>query len=238
MISVIIPTHEEAEELPRTLEALRMQGLGLGSGSAGTVPEIEVVVVDASSADGTGSLAREAGARVVESERMCRAQQMNLGATAARGDIFWFLHADTWVPPLAAVSVVAALEDPSIVGGGFGRRFRSASPFLLATCACASVRSRCWGLYFGDQSIFAKRSVFETVQGFPDVPVFEDFEFCQRLRTMGKLRYLTPAVKSSARRFQKRGALAVTLHDLWLTLRYHAGEDPQAIWDRLQAKKK
>jgi rSAM/selenodomain-associated transferase 2 len=223
MITVVIPTFNEAPQLPSTLSALRAQD-----------EPVEVVVVDAGSDDETLAVAREAGARVVLSERRQRAHQLNRGAAEAHGEVLWFLHADTWVHPHAAGRILKAFEDPAVVGGGFRRWFRSASPFLLLSCGLAVLRSHGRGWYFGDQSIFVRREVFERVGGFPDLPVFEDFEFCQKLKGQGKLRCLGPAVRSSARRFAAQGALWVTLRDLWWTVRYWRGESPEALWESIR----
>ncbi|MFT5187671.1 MAG: rSAM/selenodomain-associated transferase 2 [Verrucomicrobiales bacterium] len=226
MISVIIPTLNEEANLPSTLASLQKQG-----------ELLEILVVDAGSTDGTQALAREAGARVIVSDRRQRAHQLNLGATAAQGEALWFLHADTWVDPLSSRSIARAMENPTVVGGGFKRRFRSASPFLMLTCVFASLRSRWFGLYFGDQSMWVRSLDFTEMGGFEDVPVFEDFDFCQRLKKRGRMDCLGPAVRSSARRFEKRGALAVTLHDLWLTVRYHCGMSPYKIWERINRRR-
>ena len=223
MISVIIPTLNEEENLPETLAAL-----------AATSEQVEVVVCDAGSEDGTISVAEASGARVVTCEKRQRAAQLNAGAAIAKGDALWFLHADTWVPPTSVRALRQALDDEDVVGGGFKRRFRSASPLLLVSCWIAGIRSARRGLYFGDQSIFVRKGVFEEMRGFHDLPVFEDFDFCKRLRVLGEMRCLSPPVRSSARRFTRRGTLKVVLHDLWLTWCYHRGESPHSIWKRLQ----
>lgn len=223
MISVIIPTLNEAENLPETLGCL-----------ARLKEPVEIIVVDAGSTDATVALAEADGVRVLHSEKRQRAHQLDLGAAAAKGDVLWFLHADTWVKHGAVASIVEALRKPDVVGGGFTRRFRSASPLLVLTCWIASLRSRWCGLFFGDQSIFVRRSVFDQIGGFADLPVFEDFDLCQKLKSVGKMRCVRPSVRSSARRFHKRGVLAVVLQDLWLTLRYHAGESPESIMRRIR----
>ena len=221
VISVIIPTLNEASELPETLARLARQDRPM-----------EIVVVDAGSADETVTLARKAGARVMACDRRQRAHQFNLGAAEAEGDILWFLHADTWVSGGAARAIEAALDDPKVIGGGFKRRFRSPSLLLRCSCMVASLRSRFFGLYFGDQSIFVRREQFAALGGFAGLPVFEDFDFCQRLKRRGPMVCLGPPVRSSARRFE-RGACYVTLRDLWLTTLYHLGENPHRIWQRM-----
>ena len=224
MISIIIPTLNEEENLPGTLAAIRKL-----SG------RIQVIVVDAGSTDGTVKLAESEGVQVITSDQRQRAHQLNLGAAVALGEILWFVHADTLVDPMAAQAIRRALTESTVVGGGFRRRFRSASPWLFLSCKIASLRSRWAGLYFGDQSLYVRRNVFARLGGFSDLPVFEDFDFCRRLRPLGKMRCLGPPVWSSARRFQERGALVVLAHDLWLTWLYHRGESPYKIWERLHS---
>ena len=104
MISVVIPTFNEAEELPGCLAALRDQAAH------------ELIVADGGSTDGTAELAATAGAVLVECGVRQRAAQMNLGARRASGDILLFLHADTRLP----AGGLAAVEEA--VAGGRGRR--------------------------------------------------------------------------------------------------------------------
>jgi rSAM/selenodomain-associated transferase 2 len=218
MVSVIIPALNEAELLPDTLSHVE----------ANQKPH-EVLVVDGGSTDDTVALANVAGAQVINSSQAGRAIQMNLGAARARGDIFLFLHADTWLGREALRQIENALAQPAIVGGGFTRRFRSRSPFLRLTCLLGECRSRWFGWFFGDQGIFVRRSVFEQVGGFQNLPLFEDVDFSRRIARLGRLVTLRPDVVSSARRFAERGPLATTATDVWLTIRYFAGGDPAQL---------
>lgn len=225
MVTVIIPTLNEADNLPEVLRRLQ------------SIREVgEVLVVDATSDDGTAEVAEAMGARVLVTRRTHRADQMNAGAAEARGDLLWFLHGDTWVPAESGKMILEAFADSTVVGGGFKRWFRSASPLLWIGCVFASLRSRWFGLYFGDQSLVVRRSTFEQLGGFADYPVFEDWDLCQRLKEKGKLAYLTSPVRSSARRFQRRSILSMMTGDLWLTFLYLRGESPYKLWQRLMRK--
>jgi len=218
MISVIIPTLNEAELLPATLHRLQ----------ANRAPN-EILVADGGSRDETTGLADKAGARVIHSPRRGRAAQMNLATTAARGEVFLFLHADTWLGPDALNQIAEALARPGIVGGGFARRFRSSSLFLRLSCAVGAWRSGCLGWFFGDQGIFVRRAVFKQVGGFRDWPLFEDLDFSRRIAQVGQITMLRSNVVSSARRFAARGAFLTTASDVWLTVRYLAGADPHRL---------
>ena len=215
MVAVIIPTLNEEELLPTTLNCIRANDAAC-----------ELLVVDGGSGDATVQLAETGGARVIHSPKRQRALQMNLGAQQARSDIFLFLHADTWLGPNALRQIEKALDQPAVVGGGFARRFLGASPVLCLTCWIGESRSRLLGWFFGDQGIFARRSAFERVGGFRELPLFEDLDFCRRLSRLGSLTTLRPPIVSSSRRFDARGSLLTTLSDVWLTTRYLCGADP------------
>ncbi len=223
MVSLIIPTLNEAELLPHTLARVR----------ANNAP-LEILVVDGGSSDRTVTLAEAGGARVIHSPQCQRAFQMNLGAQYARGEAFLFLHADTWIGPNALSQIEDVLRDAQVVGGGFARRFRSRSPILRVTCMISHWRSRWFGWFYGDQGIFVRRVIFERVGGFRDLPLFEDVDFSREIARHGRVVTLRAEVISSGRRFAGRGALAATASDVWLTLRYLAGAHPA----RLASKRK
>ncbi len=212
-VSVIIPTWNEAHDLPRTLQAV----------FAGFPPPAEIIVVDAGSGDGTLDRAAAFSAvRIVPSPVRQRAAQMNLGAVRARTDILYFLHADTCIPTGTFAAIERAVARGA-AGGGFIRRFDSPSWILAATSRLADWRCRLWGWFLGDQSIFVARDVFRRLGGFRDVDRFEDLDFSRRLSRIAKTVTLTPPVVTSARRFSAKGPLRQTWLDLRLTLDYLRG---------------
>ncbi|MEO7300078.1 MAG: TIGR04283 family arsenosugar biosynthesis glycosyltransferase [Verrucomicrobiota bacterium] len=211
MISIIIPTLNEAGQLPVTLEKIR----------ANSAPH-QIIIADGGSSDATLEVAKRQGAEIIRAEKQ-RSSQMNAGAKAARGEIFLFLHADTHLPSSSLSQIESALKDEGVVGGGFARRFDSNSIFLRGTCALATWRSRRFGLFLGDQGIFVRREIFARLGGFKEMTAFEDVDFSRRLAQCGKTATLQPAVVSSARRFEKRGPFLTTCRDLWLTVNYATG---------------
>ena len=225
-ISVIIPAANEAAALPDCLARIER-----------TLSEI--IVVDAGSEDESAAIAHAAGCKVVPALQRHRARQMNLGAAQARGRILLFLHADTWLPSDARAKITTAIDRQHALGGAFTRRYRSRSLILALTSRLAGLRTRVCGWHLGDQAIFVRRDVFEGLQGFRDIPIFEDLDFSCRLRTLGWTATLTPPVCSSARRFAQRGPLCTTWHDLLLTRQFLSGKNPNQLCqppaDRLKA---
>lgn len=202
-ISVIIPTKDEADNLPATVEALRAGGIE------------DIVVVDGGSGDGTMEVAKNLGCRAFEADRPGRARQMNLGAAQAAGEVLLFLHADTIVPSESIGALREMTIDlPEVAGGAFARRFDSGSPILKKTCRWAEWRCRKYGIFLGDQGIFVLRPVFDRMGGFDEeFGPGEDIDFTMRLRRVGRTVLLQPPVLSSARRFERRGAVAQTVID-------------------------
>ncbi|MDF1825860.1 MAG: TIGR04283 family arsenosugar biosynthesis glycosyltransferase [Verrucomicrobiales bacterium] len=203
-LSVIIPTLNEAENLPATLDCFRAAGIE------------EVIVVDGGSEDGTVERAVAGGSRVLTAPEPGRAGQMNLGARESSGEVLLFSHGDTRIPSQTLRNLEFVLkESPELVGGGFARRFESRSCLLRFTAWCSDFRGRWWGLFLGDQGIFVKRSVFEALRGFDEAVVpGEDLDFSYRMAKAGRTCLVGPPVMSSARRFEKRGAFHQTRLDL------------------------
>jgi glycosyltransferase involved in cell wall biosynthesis len=120
MISFVIPAHNEAELLGRTLAAMRESAPAAGE-------SYEVIVADDSSIDGTVTIAREHGARVVAVNFRPIAATRNAGARAATGDLLFFVDADTMVTGQVIRAAVRALRRGA-VGGGSAVRFDGPVP--------------------------------------------------------------------------------------------------------------
>ena len=207
-LSAIIPTLNEAETLAATLEAMP--------------PGAELIVSDGGSADETVSIAERHGARVVTGERG-RALQMNRGAKAAAGDVLLFVHADCVLGPDTRDEVVHALEDSQTVGGAFRLRIRDASWGLKLIAATANFRARHLGTSYGDQGLFVRRSAFDQVGGYPELPFMEDVALVRKLGKMGKLVQLNAPITTGRRHWQKLGPLATTLLNWSVVLLYTIG---------------
>jgi rSAM/selenodomain-associated transferase 2 len=208
-LSVVVPTLDEGGAIVGALESADAQG-------------VERIVVDGGSADATIALARAHADLVLVTERG-RALQMNAGARAAAGEVLLFLHADTTLPQGYAAHVAAALADPGVVAGRFDVRLDARGPLYACLGRLISLRSRLTGIATGDQAIFVRRAVFEAVGGFPPEPIMEDVALSRALRRRGRIACLRAAVRTSARRWQRDGAVRTILLMWALRLAYYAG---------------
>lgn len=208
-LSVVLPTLDEAGAIVGALESAAGRG-------------VERVVVDGGSTDATIALARPHAELVLVTERG-RAYQMNAGARAAAGEVLLFLHADTTLPPDYAAQVATALADPGTVAGRFDLRLDARGPLYACLGHLISLRSRLTGIATGDQALFVRRAVFEAVGGFPPEPIMEDIALSHALRRRGRIACLRATVRTSARRWQRDGAVRTILLMWVLRLAYYAG---------------
>lgn len=194
-ISVVVPALNEERVLPVLFAALR----------PGLRPQDEVIVADGGSSDRTRQAARALGARRITEGARGRGVQMNRGAAEAAGEVLWFLHADSRVPPDWRGRITETLSDPGVAGGAFLCRIDARGIPYRFLDAWGRVRSQATGIFYGDQGIFVRRPTYEEIGGFPEWPVLEDVEFSRRMRRRGKVRLVPAPILTSARRWEKEG---------------------------------
>ncbi len=219
MISVIIPALNEAATIADTLSTLQpMRERGH-----------QVILVDGGSQDNTAALAEPLVDSVLCSTTG-RAAQMNTGAAAASGNLLWFLHADTRMPPDADVHLTNALYDSEKEWGRFDIRLSGDAPALRIIERMMNWRSRISGIATGDQGIFIRRDAFERIGGFADIPLMEDIDISKRLkRTAGRPLCLSHKLTTSSRRWETCGILR-TMTLMWrLRLAYWLGANPSDL---------
>ena len=199
-ISVVIPTLDEGGAIARALESTR-------------APEVERIVVDGGSRDGTPERAVALGAERVIEAAPGRARQMNAGYRATEGDALLFLHADTRLDSGWDAMLRRALVDPRAAGGAFALRFDSARFAYRAIEWGARWRVRLLGLPYGDQALFVRRAVLDDAGGIPDVPIFEDLDLVRTIRQAGRLALLDHRAYTSPRRYERNGVLATVVRN-------------------------
>jgi rSAM/selenodomain-associated transferase 2 len=197
-ICIIVPVLNEAANIRQFLSNLRTNA-----------PDAHIIVADGESRDGTAQLARDLCDRVITSTPG-RARQMNCGARVACGEVLWFLHADSEVPPNCLKQIMNALHDPRVVGGYFRMGFPRAEPVYRLSDTLAHYLGVLLRVRFGDHGIFCRRSAFEALGGYPDVPLMEDAELFRALLRLGRMSLITDRITTSARRYEQIGPYRLT----------------------------
>ena len=202
LLSIIIPTLNEAEQLPALLADLRQQqGVAL-----------ELIVADGGSVDATRAVAENFGVNFIAA-RLGRGAQMNVAARSASGDFLLFLHADSRIddPDLlrhALAALTAEAKGEEQIAGHFPLRFRRAAPgnnlayrYLEEKSAFNRVNTT-----NGDQGLLLSRDFFRQLGGFEEsLPFLEDQGLAEKIRAQGRWITLPGTLQTSARRFESEG---------------------------------
>ena len=194
MFSIIIPTYNEADQIATTISK---------TNAANGKHEAEIIVVDGGSTDDTLAIAEQCGAIVVKCERKGRAAQMNKGASVARYELLYFLHADS-VPPNDFISQILKAYNQGIKSGCFRLAFDYNHWFLKANAWFT--RFDVNAVRFGDQSLFVAKDIFEKSGGFREnLLMMEDQEIIHRFKKYGKFIVMNDYVITSARKYLDNG---------------------------------
>lgn len=241
VFSVVIPAYNERANIVRTVELCRRL--------ARQPEQLEIVVVDGGSTDGTlaalETISAQPGPPVrVLTARGGRGPALRAGTHAARGDAVLMLHAECLPPEHYDALCRQTLSDPLVILGAFSfaiddASFRERPPWgIRAVEYFANVRSRpptC--LPYGDQGLHVRATDLRAVGGVPAVAMMEDVTLVRRLLAAGAresprrtLRVRDEAIKCSGRRWEEHGVVKVTLSNQLFMLAHVAGFSAEQIY--------
>jgi len=193
MISFIVPAHNEEAWIGKCLSSIRAAMEKLAE-------SYEVIVVDDASTDSTPRIAEQMGARTLRVDHRKISAVRNAGARVARGEVFFFVDADTQINQRAVGAALGALR-AGAVGGGCLIDLDGPTPLwgrimlFLAVLAARLIRWAC-GCF-----LFCTREAYSATGGFSEsLYAGEDIAFVQALKKVGRFVVLKPKVLSSGRK--------------------------------------
>lgn len=214
-VSVVIPALNEEKGVAAAIESAKPDAY-------------EIIVVDGGSQDNTGSVAKQAGARVIESAKG-RGRQQNAGARIATGDILVFLHADSSLPEGYADILQGVLSSPKHVLGAFSLSLRDQKRSFRWVEKGVQLRSRWFGLPFGDQAFFLRREDVVRMGGFSQEPLLEDVNLVKKAKRRGKVVTVSEQVFTSTRRWRKLGIVRTTLINQAILIAHGCGVSSERL---------
>jgi rSAM/selenodomain-associated transferase 2 len=217
LISVIIPTLNEENHINACLQAARQSY---------AADAVEIIVVDGGSTDAT--LDNITPDCTLLQTQPGRGSQMNTGARHSNGKVLVFCHGDTRLPDGWRRAVIEALNRPGVSGGTFQTRMEPARGILKWRNSWRMPAD--WRFMYGDQCQFMRRTTFEAIGGFPEIPLMEDVEMSRALNRTGRVVRINLRAVTSSRRLLEKGILRQTLGNFWRMVRYlYLKTTPEAL---------
>jgi rSAM/selenodomain-associated transferase 2 len=216
-ISIIIPTYNE--------EAIIAQSLQTILAITEQIKGVEIIVSDAST-DSTPKILSNFPVTVCPSKKG-RSTQMNSGAYLAKGDILYFLHADS-MPPITFIDDIRSAVAAGKKAGCFRMNFNDPHPIMsLYGWFTQFPWMVCRG---GDQSLFIDKSFFFNLGGFDEtLLVMEDINIISRIEQHEQFHILETEVTTSARRYHKNGIIQLQIIFGTIHVMYALGVNQETI---------
>ena len=215
-VSIIVPTLNEGLVLEKTLRQIQQ------------LSPYEVIVSDGGSADNTCHIAKKFSHCIVIGSAS-RARQMNAAANEATGDLLLFLHADNRLEPASYRKMMEFMSNPKWIGGEFTLCIESDKWSMNLITLLANIRSKYFGIAYGDQGFFVRKEVFKSMEGFSPIPICEDMDFYRRLRKTGPVVLLKEKAHTSPRRWVKEGVVFTTAKNIFIAILFGMGFPPHTL---------
>ncbi len=213
-VSIIIPTLNEAAHLNQTLETL-FKNIDQS--------KVEIIVADGGSHDSTIAIAETFPCQITSSESG-RARQMNQAQLLANGQWLLFLHADSGLPGNWLTEI-----EGTRAWGFFPVKLSGRHWFFRIIEFAMCRRSAITHIATGDQGLFFKKSFFDQLTGFPNIPIMEDIAISKEARRLSKPEIASMPIMTSSRRWDKNGIGKTVLLMWWMRLAYWLGTNPERL---------
>ena len=218
-ISIIIPTFNEADNLPlllSDLSILHRQG--------------EIIIVDSCSNDKTFEIAKIYGAKIFKSKEKNRGLQLHIGANKAKGEWFIFLHADSRLTQGWFSKILPIVMDCQFHIYSFKFRINDKKIIYRFLEILVNLRTFFLKTPYGDQGLIIHRDTYLKNNGYSKIPLMEDLDFIKRLRNKKNLKVLDFPIYTSSRKWEKTNIFLQAIRNWDLRRRWLKGESIKSIY--------
>ena len=218
-ISIIIPTINEANNLPLLLSDLSsIQKKG------------EIIIVDCGSEDKTIDIANIYGAKVCISKEKNRGLQLGIGAKNSKGEWLMFLHADTRLTHNWFEKINSFLKGSKNIIYYFKFKINHKKIIYRILEIIVNIRSKYLKQPYGDQGLIIHRNIYFKNNGFKKIPIMEDVDFLRRLNNKKDLKQLNLPIFISSRKWERTNIFLQAIKNWHFRRRWLKGESLKSIY--------
>ena len=218
-VSIIIPTYNEANNLPLLLSDLLI-----------IHNKLEIIVVDCGSQDKTIDIANIYGAKVFKSKEKNRGLQLNIGAKNAKGEWFIFIHADTRLEKKWFTKISSFLNENESNIYFFKFKVNNKKIIYRFLEILVNLRSYFLKTPYGDQGLIISREAYYKNNGYKKIPLMEDLEFIKRLNNKN-FKILNFPIYISSRKWENNNVFFQSLKNWQLRRRWLKGDSINSIYN-------
>ena len=218
-ISIIIPTINEASNLPLLLSDL-----------SSIQKEGEIIIVDSGSEDKTIDIANIYGAKVFISKERNRGLQLDIGAKNSKGEWLIFLHADTRLTHDWFKKIKSFLKGNKNIIYYFEFKINHKKIIYRVLEILVNFRSKFFKQPYGDQGLIIHRTNYFKNNGFRKIPLMEDVDFLRRLNKKKDLKQLNASIFISPRKWERTNIFLQAIKNWHLRRRWLKGESLKSIY--------
>ena len=217
-ISIIIPTINEASNLPLLLSDL-----------SSIQKEGEIIIVDCGSEDKTIDIANIYGAKVFISKERNRGLQLDIGAKNSKGEWLIFLHADTRLTHDWFKKINSFLKGNKNIIYYFEFKINHKKIIYRVLEILVNIRSKFFKQPYGDQGLIIHRTIYFKNNGFRNIPLMEDVDFLMRLNKKD-LKQLNFPIFISSRKWERTNIFLQAIKNWQFRRRWLKGESLKSIY--------
>ena len=218
-ISIIIPTINEANNLPLLLSDL-----------SSIQKDGEIIIIDCGSKDKTVDIANIYGAKVYKSKERNRGLQLNIGAKNSKGDWLIFLHADTRLTHDWFKKINSFLNGDKNYIYYFKFKINHEKIIFRVLEILVNLRSQFFKQPYGDQGLVIHRTTYFKNNGFKKIPLMEDVDFLKRLKNKKDLKQLNLPIFISSRKWERTNIFLQAIKNWHFKRRWLKGESLKSIY--------
>lgn len=204
MLSIIIPTLNEENYLPRLLNCIKKQNF----------KDYEIIIADAESEDKIKEIAKDFGCKLVKGG--LPAIGKNAGAEISQGDLILFLDADVLLPDNFFENALKEFEERGL----------DITTFCLTPISKSKIPKILFNIFYnyplrifekrwghGAMGILVKKGLHKSLKGFDEeIKIGEDHYYIRQGSKLGKFGLIkTTKIFTSLRRFCAEGWIRVGL---------------------------